>query len=99
MNTDEPRWRKRLVFLSMSICVHLWMNGSAFGAEARFAGKHFVGEGDVEHLRLLEISRRLLEPDPEFQNLSMLYEPKWNGLVEGPNWDAWWIQNSYGPSY
>jgi hypothetical protein len=29
----------------------------------------------------------------------MLYMPSWNGLVEGPTWDAWWIQNSYGPTY
>ena len=40
-----------------------------------------------------------MEPDPEFQNLSMLYEPSWNGFVEGPTWDAWWIQNSYGTTY
>jgi hypothetical protein len=64
-----------------------------------FAGKHYRGVGDVEHLRLLEISRRMFEPDPELQNLTMLYEPKWNGLVEGPTWDAWWIQNSYGTTY
>jgi hypothetical protein len=61
-----------------------------------FLGKHYRGAGDLEHLRLLEISRRMFEPDPELQNLTMLYEPKWNGLVEGPTWDAWWIQNSYG---
>jgi len=29
----------------------------------------------------------------------MLYTPKWNGFVEGPTWDAWWIQNSYGTTY
>jgi hypothetical protein len=29
----------------------------------------------------------------------MLYMPSWNGLVEGPTWDAWWIQNSYGTTY
>ncbi len=29
----------------------------------------------------------------------MLYQPAWNGLVEGPTWDAWWIQNSYGTAY
>jgi hypothetical protein len=53
----------------------------------------------VEYLRLLETARRLFEPDPELQNLSMLYYPAWNGLVEGPTWDAWWIQNSYGTTY
>ena len=41
----------------------------------------------------------MFEPDPEFQNLAMLYTPAWNGLVEGPTWGAWWIQNSYGPTY
>jgi len=64
-----------------------------------FEGKYYRGAGDVEYLRLLEIARRMFEPDPELQNLSMLYEPKWNGLVEGPTWDAWWIQNSYGTTY
>jgi hypothetical protein len=41
----------------------------------------------------------MFRPDPQYQNLSMLYTPKWNGLVEGPTWGAWWIQNSYGTSY
>lgn len=73
----------------------------AFPASAaeRFIGRHFAGEGDVEYFQLLDISRRMFEPDPEFQNLSMLYTPAWNGLVEGPTWDAWWIQNSYGTTY
>ena len=66
---------------------------------ARFEGKHYRGRGDKEYLQLLETARRMFEPDPELQNLSMLYEPKWNGLVEGPTWDAWWIQNSYGTTY
>ncbi len=64
-----------------------------------FDGRHFSGRGDVEYLKLLEFSRRLFSPDPEFQNLAMLYQPAWNGLVEGPTWDAWWIQNSYGTAY
>ena len=29
----------------------------------------------------------------------MLYTPNWNGLVEGPTWNMWWIQNSYGTTY
>lgn len=68
-------------------------------ARAWFEGKHYRGRGDVEYLRLLETARRMFEPDPKFQNLAMLYMPKWNGLVEGPTWDAWWIQNSYGTTY
>ena len=64
-----------------------------------FVGTFYSGKGDVEYLQLLDISRRMFSPDPEFQNLPMLYKPEWNGFVEGPTWDAWWIQNSYGPSY
>lgn len=64
-----------------------------------FEGRHYRGRGDVDYLRLLEAARRMFEPDPEFENLSMLYYPAWNGLVEGPTWDAWWIQNSYGTTY
>lgn len=64
-----------------------------------FEGRHFQGEGNLEHLRLLETAARMFRPDPEYQNISMLYTPVWNGFVEGPTWGAWWIQNSYGPSY
>jgi hypothetical protein len=67
--------------------------------DLRFEGKHYRGRGDTEYLQLLDTARRMFEPDPELQNLSMLYMPSWNGLVEGPTWDAWWIQNSYGTTY
>ncbi len=70
----------------------------AAGVES-FAGRYYRGTGDVEYLRLLDTARRMFAPDPEFENLSMLYMPGWNGLVEGPTWDAWWIQNSYGTTY
>lgn len=62
-------------------------------------GQYYAGEGDIEYLQLLDIARRMFAPDPEFQNLAMLYDPDWNGLVEGPTWKAWWTQNSYGPTY
>ncbi len=68
-------------------------------AAERFSGKYFSGNGDVEYLQLLDIARRMFAPDPEFQNMPMLYTPAWNGLVEGPTWGAWWIQNSYGTTY
>lgn len=73
-------------------------NGPITAAE-RFEGQFYQGEGDIEYLQLLDIARRMFEPDPEFQNMPMLYMPAWNGLVEGPTWGAWWIQNSYGPTY
>ncbi len=68
-------------------------------APEQFEGQHFRGTGDVEYLELLENARRMFEPDPEFQNMAMLYKPEWNGLVEGPTWSMWWIQNSYGTTY
>ena len=68
-------------------------------ANESFEGRYFSGKGDVEYLQLLEISQRMFRPDAEFQNISMLYEPGWNGLVEGPVWGAWWVQNSYGTTY
>ncbi|MFV2068924.1 MAG: hypothetical protein ACC645_18310 [Pirellulales bacterium] len=65
----------------------------------RFDGRFYSGRGDTEYLELLDNARRMFGPDPEFQNVPMLYTPAWNGLVEGPTWGAWWVQNSYGPTY
>jgi hypothetical protein len=72
--------------------------GFASAAE-RFDGNYYQGEGDTDYLQLLDTSARLFYPSPEYQNISMLYTPAWNGFVEGPTWGAWWIQNSYGPTY
>ena len=69
------------------------------GANNCFEGQHYRGRGDVEYLQLLDTARRMFAPDPEFQNMAMLYTPAWNGLVEGATWDAWWVQNSYGTTY
>jgi hypothetical protein len=79
--------------------VILMSSPAAPAGPERFDGKHYRGAGDVEYLQLLDTARRMFEPDPELQNMAMLYTPAWNGLVEGPTWGAWWIQNSYGPSY
>ena len=87
-----------LLRLCLTVIVVITSSTTNAGAE-RFEGKFFHGEGDVEYLQLLDISRRMFDPDPEFRNMPMLYKPDWNGLVEGPTWNAWWIQNSYGPTY
>jgi len=71
----------------------------ADAAAEQFEGEFFSGEGDAAYLRMLDISRRMFGADAEFQNVAMLYHPGWNGFVEGPTWGAWWIQNSYGPTY
>jgi hypothetical protein len=64
-----------------------------------FSGRYYRGSGDVEYLRLLETARAFFDPNPIHQNLPMLYTPAWNGMVEGPTWGAWWVQNSYGTTY
>ncbi len=69
------------------------------GALSAYKGRYFAGAGDTQYLELLDMCARVFWPDPEYQNLSMLYSPTWNGFVEGPTWGAWWIQNSYGPTY
>ena len=76
----------------------IFATGGALAAE-RFDGKYYQGAGDTDYLQLLDTSARLFYPGPEYQNISMLYTPVWNGFVEGPTWGAWWIQNSYGPTY
>ena len=93
------RGGKVLLVLLATAWAGPWRTSAAGAAEGRFVGAYFEGKGDVEYLELLDISRRVFEPDPQFQHLAMLYTPAWNGLVEGPTWGAWWIQNSYGPTY
>jgi hypothetical protein len=96
---------KHLIVLGGIILITLLAPGTTVRcpAEARsaesFDGQFFQGRGDVEYLQLLDIARRMFAPDPEFQNVPMLYKPDWNGFVEGPTWNAWWVQNSYGPTY
>ena len=75
--------------------------GSVMAAErsGEFRGAFYAGRGDAGFIELLDTARRMFSPDPVYQNMSMLYRQEWNGLVEGPTWDAWWIQNSYGTTY
>lgn len=91
------RFVRQVFALAVLLLVLLPLDTHA--ASERFEAQHYRGVGDVEYLRLLETARRMFEPDARLQNLAMLYMPAWNGLVEGPTWDAWWIQNSYGTTY
>ena len=72
---------------------------TAANSAGSFSGRYFAGAGDVEYLQLLNTSYQMLYPSPDLQNIGMLYTPAWHGFVEGPTWGAWWIQNSYGPTY
>ena len=64
-----------------------------------YIGKYFSGTGDTAYLSLLDQAYHMMQPDPVLENLSFLYEPLWNGFVEGPTWKFWWVQNSFGPTY
>lgn len=92
---------RRFLFLALAsgILGTATCPGAVGVTQPRFEGQHYRGAGDVEYLRLLETAREMFEPNPVRQNLAMLYITNWNGLVEGPTWDAWWIQNSYGTTF
>ena len=65
-----------------------------------YKGTYCEGKGDVEYLKLIDQSFGYFHPNPDTPNISMLYYPEWDCLIEGfPTWMAWWIQNSYGPTY
>ena len=83
----------------LAVWLLTWFPPVARAARSPFDGDHYRGCGDTEYLQQLDTARRMFEPDARLQNLAMLYLPTWNGLVEGPTWDAWWIQNSYGTTY
>lgn len=65
----------------------------------RYEGEYCSGAGDVEFLRLIDESFAFFHPNPTVPSLAMLYKPEWDVLIEGANWEAWWIQNSYGFAY
>jgi len=70
---------------------------SSFAGE--YQGRYVSGKGDVEYLKLIDQSFGYFHPNPDTPNISMLYYPEWDCLIEGASWGAWWIQNSFGPTY
>ena len=79
------------------VVIVLAMASSAFAGE--YKGKYVSGKGDVEYLKLIDQSFGYFHPNPDTPNISMLYYPEWDCLIEGASWMAWWVQNSYGPTY
>jgi hypothetical protein len=86
----------RFEIFRVAVCVLVLVGPVIAHAGDDFVGRYYAGKGDVEDLKLLDYAARSFHPDEEYQSLAMLYEPSWNGMVEGDPWDAWWIQNSYG---
>jgi len=77
----------------------LFLSCDTGSPEYDYEGRFCSGNGDVTYLQLIDESFAFIHPNSVVPNLSMLYKPEWNTLVEGAGWGGWWIQNSYGFSY
>lgn len=69
----------------------------AIGTE--YKGRYCSGKGDVELLQMIDRSFDFFHPSSDVPNISMLYHPEWDCLIEGPKWPGWWSQNSYGTTF
>jgi len=92
---------KRLsISIFSAICVLAAIGHSVVAGEevgtGRFEGKYCSGAGDVACLKLIDESFAHFHANPNVPNLTMVYQPDWDAFQLGANWDAWWIQNSYG---
>lgn len=81
----------------IAMALFLAVASGAPGAE--YKGRYCSGKGDAEYLRLIDRSFESFHPSSGTPNISMLYWPAWDCLIEGSKWDAWWIQNSYGTTF
>ncbi|MHB1001705.1 MAG: hypothetical protein ACYC27_20900 [Armatimonadota bacterium] len=66
---------------------------------SEYKGKYCTGKGDIEYLQMIDRSFGCFHPNPNAQNISMVYFPVWDTFVLGPQWLLWWTQNSYGTTY
>ena len=66
---------------------------------SHFSGIYVEGDGDIQALDALNAAFESTRPSPRMANLPLLYKRDWNGLVEGPVWPCWWIQNTFGATY
>lgn len=80
------------------IIIALIACAASYSVGAEYRGRYCSGKGDVEFLRLIDRSFEFFHPSPNVPNISMLYYSDWDCLIEGAKWDAWWTQNSYGPT-
>lgn len=79
-----------------------------FSSASGFSGTFFDGtdvssggDGDAQmsYLELLDVARRQYSSTEfEYQSINQLYRGDWDGLMEGPTWEAYWTQNSFGPT-
>lgn len=96
------KMKKSLLCTLSLACIIQWNAATAQQKNidhGRYAGTYYSGSGNTTYLALLDSAYMMMQPNPVMENLSMLYTPEWNGFIEGPTWHAWWIQNSFGPTY
>ena len=87
---------KRLFTLSLLLaCGAL----TSVAAAASYQGRWVEGAGDAAALEAIDAAFESTQPSAKMACLPLLYKRDWDGLVEGPPWPCWWIQNSFGPSY
>ena len=77
----------------------LFSSTAAPSEAAEYKGKYCEGKGDVEYLQMIDHSFSYFHPNPDAQNISMVYFPVWDTFVLGSQWMYWWTQNSYGATY
>ncbi len=88
-----------LVLLLAAVAILSNLPGYAAAEDAHFSGVYVEGDGDVQTLDALNAAFESTRPSPRMVNLPLLYKRDWNGLVEGPVWPCWWIQNTFGATY
>ena len=65
-----------------------------------YQGKWVEGVGDAKRLKLIDKAFDSIDASAEMVNLAMNYKRDWDGFsLSNEAWPAWWIQNTYGPSY
>ena len=103
MKMKHSKSRTTLAGIGLSCAIAMPLSADvrlpAMPAPGAYEGRFCAGEGDVDFLRLIDESFAFFNPNPIVPNMTMVYKPEWDTLVEAGGWNAWWIQNSYGFSY
>jgi hypothetical protein len=75
-------------------------NKNAAPTPRTYQGKWVEGVGDAKRLKLIDQAFESIDVSAKMVNLAMNYKRDWDGLIlSNEAWPAWWIQNTYGPSY
>lgn len=82
------------------LLVCLLLSCNIMKSEHVYKGYWVEGEGDTESLYLIDKAFESMDVSAEMTSLAMFYKRDWDGFVlSNTAWPAWWIQNTFGPSY